>query len=115
MKEDDTGINIKFLFAKNLRRLRNDMNMSQLDLAAITGLSHNYINDIEHEKKWPSYKTIAILAKALKTEPHQFLLAETKWNIKEADLFKEELSGSIAMIVKEHCDRYITNNEQDKS
>jgi len=59
--KDGRKISIRNLFSKNLKRLRNGANLSQLDLAAITGLSHNYINDLEHEKKWPSDKTISKL------------------------------------------------------
>jgi len=107
MKEINTEIGIRNLFAMNLKRFRNDLKMSQLELAAVTGISHNFINNIENERKWPSVKTIAKLVRALNVEPYHFFMPEAKWNIDGADFFKKELSDSIALVVKEQCDRYI--------
>ena len=113
--ENDNEINVRSLLAKNLKQYRNDMHLSQLDLAASTGLAHNFINNIEHERKWPSGDTIEKLAKALKKEPYQLFVPETKWGIKGAEFFIEELSGSIVTMVKEKCDRYIMDSNVDES
>ena len=107
--KDNIEIIIRNTFAMNLKRFRGNLKMSQMDLAAITGISHNFINNIENERKWPSVKTIAKLAKAFNVEPYHFFLPETKWSISGADFFKKELSESIAFVVKEQCDRYIKN------
>jgi len=109
MKDSNIEINIRNIFAMNLKRFRNDLKLSQLELAAITGISHNFINNIENERKWPSVKTIAKLVKAFSVEPYHFFLPETKWKINGAELFKRELSDSISLAVKEQCDRYIEN------
>jgi transcriptional regulator with XRE-family HTH domain len=62
------------LFGYNLKRLRQKMGLSQLSLSGIAGLTHNFINDIEHGKKGVSFDTMAKLSAALKAPPHQFFL-----------------------------------------
>ena len=90
---------------------------SQLDLAADTGLAHNFINDIETGKKFVSAATIAKLATALKVEPYQFFLPERLWNARGEDIFTEEFTDSLTMLVRNHCSRYSSGNfkkETDK-
>ena len=115
MEDDGTDFNVRKLLVINIKQYRSDMHMSQLDLANSTGLAHNYINDIEHERKWPSSDTIAKLAKALKKEPYQLFIPEEKWGIKGAEFFIQELSGSIATIVREKCDQYIMDSNDSES
>jgi len=111
---EDNEIYIRYLFAKNLKKFREDIHMSQMELAAITDLSHNFINDIEHEKKWPSAGTFAKLVKVFKTEPHCFFLPELKLNIKDTDIFKAELANSIALAVNEKIDRHFIDTYENE-
>ena len=87
MKETISGINIRKLLSRNLKRLRNLANLSQVSLAGEAGLTHNFINDIENGKKWVSPDTIGKLASALKVEPYQFFIADSKWNNQGAEIF----------------------------
>jgi transcriptional regulator with XRE-family HTH domain len=73
-----TGIEIRRLFARNLKRLREVRNISQLELSGMTGLTHNFINDIEHCKKWISADSLAKFAAALRAQPFQFFLSEVQ-------------------------------------
>jgi transcriptional regulator with XRE-family HTH domain len=68
---------VRTILGRNLKRLRSTKNLSQLSLAVKAGLTHNFINDIENGKKWLSPKTLATLAAALDTDPHEFFLPET--------------------------------------
>jgi len=43
--------NIKDVFAYNLARIRKSSGLSQKALAEKSGLAHNFINDIESEKR----------------------------------------------------------------
>ena len=110
MKETMKGISIRSLFSRNLKRLRNIANMSQMSLADEAGLTHNFINDIENGKKWVSAETIAKLAIALKAEPYQFFISESKWNDQGAEIFSlylDDFSDSFAKMVKEYRSRYL--------
>ena len=115
MKDDSIEINVRKLLSKNIKRYRLDLHMSQMDLSDNTGLAHNFINEIEQERKWPSSSSIEKLAKALKKEPYQLLVPETKWGMNGTDIFLEELSDSIATVVKEKCDRYIMESSGNES
>jgi len=117
VKETMKGINIRSLFAGNLRRLRTVANMSQLTLAESAGLTHNFINDIENGKKWVSAETIGKLAVALKAEPYQFFISETKWNDHGAEIFSlylDDFTDSIEKMIKEYRYRYLAESEGDK-
>ncbi|MDR2842079.1 MAG: helix-turn-helix domain-containing protein [Spirochaetaceae bacterium] len=74
----NVGIDIKTLFGCNLKNLREKAGYSQLELANISGLTHNFINDIEHCKKTASFSTIAKLSLALKIQPYMFFLPDTQ-------------------------------------
>jgi len=65
---------IYHLISINVKRLRSQHNISQLELANITNLTHNFINDIENCKKGVSARTLAKLSAALNVEPYQFFL-----------------------------------------
>ena len=67
---------VRALLAKNLKRARLNMSLSQLALATELGMAHNFINDIEHGKKWVSPDTIEKLCRVLKIQPHQLFLPE---------------------------------------
>ena len=116
MKETIKGINIRSLFSRNLKRLRNIANYSQLTLAAEAGLTHNFINDIENGKKWVSAETIAKLAIALKAEPYQFFISDSKWNDQGAEIFSiylDDFSNSFTKMVDEYRERYLPGSLQD--
>ena len=104
------GINIRSLFSRNLRRLRTLTNISQMNLATLTGLTHNFINDIENGKKWVSAETIAKLAIALRAEPYQFFISDSKWNNQGAEIFSiylDDFSDSFTKMVREYRNRYL--------
>jgi hypothetical protein len=48
MKEEE----IRKILSKNLRTYRNNLGLSQMDLAAKAGIATNFLNDIENGKKW---------------------------------------------------------------
>ena len=82
MKE---GKNCQSLFAANLIRLRTEAGLSQKRLAEVSGLTHNFINDLENMKKGVSFKTMDRLSEALGVEPLQLFIDLDYWN-KKADV-----------------------------
>ena len=111
MDENDVFF-IRDLFSKNLKRLRTSANISQLTLANQVGLSHNFINDIENSKKWPSAKSIGKLAIALRVEPYQFFLSESRWNERGKEVlatYLDDLEDSLNKTLTDYRKRYIPN------
>jgi len=63
----------KKMIGKRLQEIRNKRNYSLRKLAGITGLSHSFICDIEHNRCKPSIDNLQVLAKAFEVGPEYFL------------------------------------------
>jgi len=66
-------MDLRDVFATNLRRLRNARGLSQDDLAYEAGISRSYLSQLEKGAFYASLKIIGRLAKALDAEPAEFL------------------------------------------
>ena len=113
MKESILGIQIRSLFSRNLKRLRADAKLSQIDLAAEANLSHNFINDIESGKKWASPETIGKLSAALKTEPFQFFRPDSKGNEQTSEmisLYIDDIEKTQIKMVADFRKRYLSED-----
>jgi transcriptional regulator with XRE-family HTH domain len=66
------------LLSKNIKRFRNRLGLSQLDLALELEMSTTFLSDIETGKKWVSAKTLAQIARALKIEVFELFRPEEK-------------------------------------
>ena len=53
------GIEVRKIFAENLKKLRKQKGLSQLKLSNELQMAFTFINDIENCKKWVSPETIA--------------------------------------------------------
>lgn len=60
-------------FGHAVRGLRAKAGLTQEDLADASGLSRNYVSDLELGKKQPTLSTIARLAEALGLRPHELV------------------------------------------
>lgn len=69
---------LRRLFAANLRSRRKAAGMTQEDLAFRADLDRTYISSLERCRYGVSIDVIERLAKELDLEPHQLLLKETK-------------------------------------
>jgi len=110
MEESVKGKSIRTLFSKNLKRLRAIANLSQVNLAVEADLTHNFINDIESGKKWVSAETIEKLAIALKAEPYQFFISDSKWDDRGAEIFSlylNDFQDSFEKMVDEYRGRFL--------
>jgi len=99
------------LISRNVKRFRTQQNLSQIQLANDTGLTHNFIHDIESCKKGISYKTLAKLAIVFKVEPYQFFLPEGLPN-NEALVYVNDFNDSLQKVVRELTAQYIIKNKK---
>jgi transcriptional regulator with XRE-family HTH domain len=104
IKLDEAGI--RLLFAKNLKRLRETRRISQLNLSGMTGLAHNFINEIENCNKWISAETIAKFSRALDVEPYRFFLPESRWDEPDIKTYLDDVADSLQKTVNEAVSRY---------
>jgi transcriptional regulator with XRE-family HTH domain len=101
------------LISVNIKRLRALQNFSQLDLAASTGLTHNFINDIENCKKWISAKSLAKLSNALNAEPYQFLLPEGMHN-NDMMIYVKDFNDSLQKVVSDLTGQYLSKDKKSR-
>lgn len=66
-------MDLREIFATNLRRLRNARGMSQDELAYEAEISRSYLSQIEKGSFYVSLKVIGKLAETLQVEPEEFL------------------------------------------
>ncbi len=66
-------MDLRDVFARNLRRLRHKKGWSQEDLAHEANVSRTYISQIEKGVYYTSLKIIGRLAEVLEIEPAEFL------------------------------------------
>jgi len=69
-------MDLREVFATNLRRIRNAKGLSQDDLAYDAGISRSYLSQLEKGVFYASLKIIEKLAAALDVEPAEFLKPE---------------------------------------
>ncbi|MFZ4813187.1 MAG: helix-turn-helix domain-containing protein [Phototrophicaceae bacterium] len=58
-------------FGQAVRIRRNQLNLSQEELAHITGIHRTYVSQLERGLKSPSLKVISIIAYALQIKAHE--------------------------------------------
>jgi transcriptional regulator with XRE-family HTH domain len=66
-------MDLRDVFATNLRRLRHAKGLAQDDLAYEAEISRSYLSQLEKGKFYVSLKIIAKLATVLEAEPAEFL------------------------------------------
>lgn len=59
---------LRFVFARNLRLLRQGAGLSQEQLGDLAGLDRNYIGKLEREESSPTLDTLEVLALALQID-----------------------------------------------
>jgi transcriptional regulator with XRE-family HTH domain len=96
------GTDITRLFGRNLKRIRANKKISQLSLANLAELTHNFINEIENGRKWVSSDTIAKLAAILEVDPFQFFVPDMSTESINTEIFRgyiDEMSVSFDQMV----------------
>ena len=66
------------LVGKNLTRLRGERNMTQKEIAAISGISQQYLSGLERGKRNPTIITIYEISLALDVDPMELLRRNKK-------------------------------------
>lgn len=66
------------IYVKNLKKYRNEKQISQEKLSEKASISPSFLSDIENGKKWGSFETLVSLANALEVEPYELLLPNSQ-------------------------------------
>jgi transcriptional regulator with XRE-family HTH domain len=71
-------MDLRDIFAVNLRRLRSAKGLSQDDVAYDAGISRSYLSQLEKGSFYASLRIIGRLADVLEVEPAEFLKSPVK-------------------------------------
>ena len=75
-------MNLSEIFALNVKKRLNAINLTKKDLAQLTSVSRNTINAVTSGKaKMIRFESIEEIANALKCDPQQLFDEETNWAI----------------------------------
>lgn len=99
---------IKRRLAENIRKLRKEKSLTQLELAIRSDLSEAMIKSIELNRSWPSEKTLSQLSKALNVDIYRFFIpAAADFNEKQEirKSFKEEIVKDIKIYIEQQLDK----------
>ena len=66
-------MDLREIFAFNLRRLRNERGLTQDDLAYEAGVNRGYLSQLETARYYASLKILGRLAEVLSVEPAELL------------------------------------------
>jgi transcriptional regulator with XRE-family HTH domain len=69
-----TGSDLRRILSKNLKLLRSQRSLSQMELAEKANISIPFLSNIERSNKWPYPDTLVKLAEALGVDVHTLFL-----------------------------------------
>lgn len=64
----------KEIFRQNLKFYRNKLNLTQEQLSERSGISSDYLSEIERGKRTPSFKRLDLIASSLEIEVYKLFL-----------------------------------------
>lgn len=64
----------KDIFRYNLKFYRNKLNLTQEKLSELSGISSDYLSEIERGKRTPSFKRLDLIASALNIEVYKLFI-----------------------------------------
>jgi transcriptional regulator with XRE-family HTH domain len=94
-----TGADLRQILSKNIKSLRSQRSLSQIELAEKADISIPFLSNIERSNKWPHPETLVKIAKALDVEV--YILFQEKFppqpaNMKNTlDKFKKDITVSL--------------------
>ena len=64
----------KDIFRHNLKFYRNKLNLTQEKLSELSGISSDYLSEIERGKRTPSFKRMDLIAEALNLDVYKLFI-----------------------------------------
>lgn len=71
-------MDLRDIFARNLRRLRSDKKLTQEELADLAKINRTYISKLETAATWAGLEIISRLSETLETDPAELLRSPKK-------------------------------------
>jgi len=90
--------NLRIILAKNIRKARSSLHISQAKLAEAADISVPHMLDIEYCKSWVSDRTLNNIARALNMEAYELLVPEKDQKEKKPRGKNDELQQTAVII-----------------
>ena len=102
------------LFIANLKKIRKEQGISQMNLSRLCETTSNYIGQIEMGRRIPSFDKIEKIATALKIAPGQLFMEENSEEKKKQKIdTKEYLQKMPVHVKKEIISRLVNQLKAD--
>ena len=101
---DMTGADLRQTLSKNIKLLRNQRSLSQIELAEKADISIPFLSNIERGNKWPYPDTLTKLAAALGVDVYSLFVIDRSPKEEMEQLKKEivcEIKETVSYAVKE--------------
>ncbi|GHV77672.1 hypothetical protein AGMMS49942_24930 [Spirochaetia bacterium] len=90
---------LRRILSGNIKRFRQQNNMSQMTLAGKLDISTNFLSDIERSKAWLSPCTLVRLASALNIEPYELFRADSFLSNTEKDILQQYADDNLKAVL----------------
>jgi transcriptional regulator with XRE-family HTH domain len=90
---------LRKILGGNIKRFRQQNNISQMALAEKLNISTNFLSDIERCKAWISPGTLVKLASALNIEPHELFQADSFLSDTEKDILQQYTHDNLKAVL----------------
>jgi transcriptional regulator with XRE-family HTH domain len=90
---------LRNILAGNVKRFRQQNNISQMTLAEKLNISTNFLSDIERCKAWISPATLVNLASALNIEPYELFKADSFLSDTEKDILQQYAHDNLKAVL----------------
>jgi transcriptional regulator with XRE-family HTH domain len=103
---------LKAILASNMKVYRNNLGISQAQLAERVNTATSYIAMIETQKKYPSFEMLERIAKGLEIEPAALFATENHPHTKEKRLSRikkqmlKDVNSAVSEILNAGFDQY---------
>lgn len=94
---------VQQLIARNSRRARKRLGLSQAQVAERCGCSDSFVSEVERGRKYPSAEALERIAEALNLRPYQLLLEEEDWELRDrmdtvTSMYRDLKSGLLSVL-----------------
>ena len=105
---EDTSINLRKILAKNIKKQREKLGITQENLAEQAEISAAMMNDIEGCRTWISDKTLKKLSSALKIDAYRLFIPE----ITSGEAIPVEVVMELSLELHEMLKKYTASVEK---
>lgn len=107
---DKENLKLLKVVSLNMKNARKSLGISQMKLANLCELSQSYIGEVESTKKYPSLKTLSVIAKKLNINAYELLLDKETKETFDKDYLITNIKNELKVKLDETYNNYFNKN-----